>query len=359
MKRPWFARPLEMAAATFHADGTPNYGFILGVAVFGVTQLLAVSLASWHDHTLFLPSPGRGLLQHYGAVAILVSDVLFLVAAGYARTRFTLAMRDAPLTKDVQARKRWKSLVDRATGWIDGRGPSAYVYLLMVLLGAFGWITNVRKTIHPELPVNFSHDVFDGWSHIFGFVAFKFCLFTSWVIIFPIVGYLLVMMACGTWVTLHAAKRDKLLAARVTHPDRCYGFANFGELNVSLLAPFLLAYGVMLSLWLTHAKPYESLLLPMAGMTMVFLLVSYLTIYPLYDVIRAARSKLFDKLRDHNGDPESQNGMQFAIELLCYQSAKAGPYDSSTEAVLLAMRGITVAATAITLFGQYRGLVGI
>ena len=241
MKRPWFAQPLDLATATFHADGKPNYRFILGIALFGLAQILGVLVAAWHDGTLFLPSPGRGLMQHYGAAAILIGDGIFLVAAGFARSRFRLAMRDAPLLPGDDARRRWESLVERSSGWVEARGYPAYFYIFAVVLGMVGWIENIRNTIHPELPGNYSHDVFDGFSHIFGFVVFKICLFTSWVIVFPIVGYLLLMMAAGTWVALHSAQRGRLLAARVTHPDGCYGFAKFGLLNVSILAPFLLA----------------------------------------------------------------------------------------------------------------------
>jgi hypothetical protein len=297
MKRPWVARPLDLATATFRADGKPSYRFILGIALFGIVQILAVLLASWHDNTFFLPPPGRGLMQHYGAGAILISDTIFLVAAGFAFGRFRLAMRDVPLHASDDVQRRWESLVKRSTGWIEARGYPAYAYILCVLLGMAFWLVNVRNTIHPEYSNHYSHDVFDGWSHAFGFVAFKICLFTSWVVVFPIVGYILVMMSYATWATLHSAQRNGLLAARVTHPDGCYGFAKFGELNISILAPFLLAYAVMLSLWLTHAKPYETLLLPMAGMTIVFLMVSYFALYPLYVVIHDARTRMFVKLR--------------------------------------------------------------
>src|SRR5580704_11082165 len=122
MKRPWFARPLNLATAAFGRDGKPNYRFILGLALFGVLQILAVLLASWHDKSLILPPPGRGLLQHYGAGAILVSDTIFLVAAGFAFSRFKLAMRDAPLLGGDGVRRRWETLVNRSTGWVEARG---------------------------------------------------------------------------------------------------------------------------------------------------------------------------------------------------------------------------------------------
>jgi hypothetical protein len=227
------------------------------------------------------------------------------------------------------------------------------------VLGMSFWLVNVRNTIHPEYPDHYSHDVFDGWSHKVGFLVFKVCLFNSWVVVFPIVGYLIVSMSYATWATLHSAQRNGLLAARVTHPDGCYGFAKFGELNISILAPFLLAYAVMLSLWLTHAKPYETLLLPMAGMTVVFLVASYFALYPLYIVIRDARAKIFDKLKDQATDLNDQDRMQFAIERLCFESAKSTPYAPGTRLFLLAMRGVTIGTTAVTFFVRYRGLIGI
>jgi hypothetical protein len=264
-----------------------------------------------------------------------------------------------PLLGGADVRRRWEYLVDRSSGWVEARGYPAYAYIVAVVLGMASWLVNVRNTIHPEYPNHYSHDVFDGWSHVVGFVVFKICLFASWVVVFPIVGYLLLMMSYATWATLHSAQRNKLLAARVTHPDGCYGFAKFGELNISILAPFLLAYAVMLSLWLTHARPYETLLLPMAGMTIAFLSASYFALYPLYIVIRDARTKMFDKLRDQATELNDEDRTQFTIERLCFESAKSTPYDSGMRLFLLAMRGLTIGTTAVTFFVRYRGLIGI
>jgi hypothetical protein len=204
--------------------------------------------------------------------------------------------------------------------------------------------------------------VFDGRSHLAGFIVFKICLFASWVVVFPVVGYLIVTMSFATWLILHSALRRGLLAGSVIHPDSCYGFSSFGALNVSLLWPFLLGYAVMFSLLVTHAKPYETLIIPLCIMTAVFIIVSYLLIHPLYSCIRKTRRNVFERLKrqgDETGSMNQSQKSQFLVERLCYSSASSTPYSKSTRLVLAGMRAVTVGATAFKLFEQYHGLVGI
>jgi hypothetical protein len=361
MVQAWLALPLQLATRTFLRGGKLNIVLIGSLVLVGGAQIVALLIAASLDGTLWLPAPDKGLMQHYGAWAMLLSDPLCLIAAGYAYSRFRAAFLSAPLQPDVVTRRRWLRLVRRQLDWINGKGNRAFAYVLCLFPGIAGWIVNIRQTaIDPHR--SYFHDVFDGKSHIAGFVVFKICLFDSWVIVFPIVGYLILTMSYSTWSILYAAKRNGLFLPSVTHPDGCYGFAKFGVLNVSLLWPFLLAYAVMLSLLATHARPYESIVVPLVGMTIVFVVVSYFVLFPLYFCIRDARKKVFTRLLRQSSEAEdldAEGRSRFVVERLCYTSASSTPYAGSTRLVLTGMRAVTIGTAAFKLFEQYHGLIGI
>lgn len=354
----WLAAPLRLATRTFRSRGHINAPFVLVLSAFGIAQIAIVTLCSYIDGTWYLPGSARGLLQHYGAWAILVSDPLLLVAAGYAYYRLRLTFSTLPISESGKAREEVRRLLLPYFSWIKGGRNGTLVYALLVVLGLFCWLTNIHQTIAPELV--YHHDVFDSRAHIYGFLAYKFCLFTSWVIVYPVVGYLLLSMSISTRIALERLRRRQLLRPHVTHPDNCYGLRNVGTLNVALLWPYFVVYVVMFLLLITHQSIYETLLFPLIAITVIFVAMSYVVIGPAYKLLNSAKRETYAELVRRSSARRDQHGpntLKFAVERLCYVAADASPYSSNAKRLLVAMRLIPIGALVLKLVVQYSALV--
>jgi len=350
--------PLRLATRTFGSRGDAYLSLISALAIFGAVQIIAVLVASHMDKTWIMPSPGIGLSRHYGAWAILVSDPLLLVAVGYAHYRFRLALSNLPLSSVTNAHQRQRRLILPYLGWVRGNRYGAFVYALCVMLGILCWVNNIHQVLAPT-PF-YHHDVFDSSSHIWGFVAYRICLFTSWVIVYPVVGYLLISMSISTWFILDACRQQGLLRPHVTHPDNCYGLQNLGVLNISLLWPYLLSYTVMFLLLITHDNWYTSILIPVVAVTLLFLAMSFLVIQPSYSLLRDAKTRAYEELvrwSTEVRDRKNADISEFAIERLCFTTAYASPYTKGAKIVLVAMRLLPICAIVFKLIEQYYALV--
>ena len=239
---------------------------------------------------------------------------------------------------------------------VRARGNGVLLYVLFVVVGLFAWIQNVWLTGNPDGPVRHPifahHDVFDSGRHIWSFIAFKACLFLSWVVVYPIVGFKFLTTALATWSILRSAERDSLVLPRVEHPDGCYGLKNVGTLNIAILSPYMLAFIVMFSLLITHQMLYGSVLIPLAGVTVIFLFSSFVVIWPAHLMLWKARDMEYRDLSRsaQNGPPtKDKDLLRFTAKRLFFSAANASPYSETTKILILAMRATPALAFALRL----------
>lgn len=349
------AAPLKLSSRLFRSRGRINSRLAWIILSVAILQFAAVVLSSWLDNALRLEG-GKGLFQHYGAWAILLSDPLLLVASGFLDRQFCVAMLTLPLRPAPGVRSRFHSSLRKWILVIRARKNSSFLYVLLVVLGLYAWLQNVWLTANPDGPVRHPifahHDVFDSGRHIWSFVAFKACLFLSWVVVYPIVGFKFLTAALATWTILRTAERECLVLPRVEHPDGCYGLKHVGTLNIAILAPYMLAFIVIFSLLITHQMLYGSILIPLAAVTVIFLASSFVVIWPAHLMLWKARDKEYrDLTRSAREGPPSKDKdfLRFTARRLFFSAANASPYSETTKILILAMRATPALAFAVRL----------
>ena len=349
------AAPLKLSSRLLGSRGRIDRRLAGIILIVAALQVAAVLFASWVDDTLTLEG-GRGVFQHYGAWAILLTDPLLLVASGFLDRQFCIAMLTLPVRPGPDVKDQLSGLLRKWIRVVRARGYSALLYALFVIVGLFAWIQNVWFTADPDGPVRHPifahHDVFDSGRHLWGFVTFKACLFLSWVVVYPIVGFKFLTTAMATWTILRSAQRNCLVLPRVEHPDGCYGLKNVGTLNIAILSPYLLSFFVMFSLLITHQMLYGSILIPLIAVTIIFLISSFVVIWPAHLMLWRARDREYRDLTTsaRNGAPtKDKDLLRFTARRLFFSAAKASPYSETTKVVILAMRAMPAAALAFRL----------
>jgi hypothetical protein len=350
--------PLKLVTGLFGPDGSANWLLITGVIGFSFVLIGAVLIAVAIDNTWYLPDNGRGLLRHYGAWAILLSDPLLVISVGYAFYKFRVTFSTLPAAGDQSRRKRLTLLVQKYVSWIGGHGYSAFGYVACVIFGFLCWANNVYQTQNPT--PTFKHDVFDSTQHMAGFLIYKLCLFVSWVIVYPIVGYVMVTMTLAIWIVLQICRRNHLLNLHVTHPDNCYGLRSFGTLGIYVMFPYLTAYFVMFSLLITHGSLYGSITIPLAGMTALIASATYIILVPGYALFKQAKRQTYADLlsRSEEGStrPDSET-LHFTVQRLCYAATDSSPFSIKTKFILVVVNLIPLSGLSLTSLGQYFALI--
>jgi hypothetical protein len=343
-----------LATNLFTVAGRPSIRLVAAIVTTSVAQAIAVVLGSYIDGTWYLSGTGKGLFQHYAAWALLCTDPLLVLATGFAYYRFKLTLTRLPVRPE--RRKEYQRFVAPFLQYVSGQGNAAFVYALCVVIGVLSWLNNIRQTID-AVPF-YHHEVFDSLSHPFGFVGFKACLFLSWVVVYPIVGFLLLSMSVSIYLILERGSSRDILWPHVTHPDNCYGLRDVGSLNIALLSPYLLTYSVMFAVLVTLGY-YGSILIPLVALTIIFIAVSYIVLMPAHTLLKAAKEKTFTALarRSSAGTPRDTSGIsEFAVERLCFATATASPYSEKAKLVLAIMRAIPIITVAIKFLERFHVL---
>ncbi len=343
--------PVAAVRRLFGPGGQPVLGAILVVFSIAALQSAGVFAGSYFDGTLFLPDVGDGFFEHYGVWAILVSDPLLVIAAGLAYRRFLIAFDTLPIAQKDADSETLKHLVDPHVTFLNMADRSKYVYFLLVATGCLCWLNNLRQTVDPvEI---YGNDVFDSAQYHWGYYANKLNLFSSWVVVYPLVGFMLVSMSVSTRQVLMKLAQDNRLKPNVLHPDGCYGMLNLGILNASLLLPYLLSYGVIFALLITHETTYFSVGAALVGLTITMLVASFVTIGPITGVGRRVRNDTYEVLEEksktYNGNRKTLEN-RFAFERICFATARASPYSRWLQTAVNSARVMPVVATSLKLF---------
>lgn len=351
MQRGHSAFPVTLILIGFSRRGEASVPVMVGLGLFSLFQVALVLGGSYMDGTWRLPNGGKGLLDHYGVWAILIADPLLIVSTAYAWYQFRNSMACLPLDPDAGASPKLRRTIRPYLEFINLRRSGLSLYALLVAIGALSWANNIYENTEPVR--FFGHDVFDSTQHAFGFIATKMVLLISWVLIYPATGFVTLSLSLSTFLILRKLRRAALIKPNVYHPDGCYGFSTLGKLNICTLFPFLFAFLVVFAILVTHEKAYASVVIPLVILTITFLGVSIITIYPILTLAKNIEKGLYRKLLrqskklSHN---DFNMSLAFGIERLCFALSTGSPYSRSAQIVLLTIRAIPVTVTAVRLF---------
>ena len=324
---------------------------IAGVLAYAGIQAGLIFVASYLDGTLYLEGEGKGFLEHYGVWAILITDALLILSVSLAHSTFRNAIASIQFSngedrKDRKDRKEFigsdlKKYLDFL--YLIPSSKSQYLYYFLVVIGLLSWVNNLYQTANPVL--FYGNDVFDQTNYPIGFIANKINLLLSWVIIYPSCGFILLTICIETRLVLDKAKSAKGLQGNLFHPDKCYGFALLGWLNISLLTPFFIVLAAMLSLSFTHEKLYQSILLPMSLLSLGFIFISFWTVKPVVTQAQAAEESAYKKILKAINSENQEEVQKAQIARLCFATASGSPYTQFVKYALVAIRLIPVSIT--------------
>jgi hypothetical protein len=277
----------KRGAWLFNQESKPRLSVILSCAIIILMWALAIVGASIHDNNLHLPSPGRGLLDHYGFQATFVVAPLMLGTCYLAISHFLRLLRnlDDVLVADADP-SAVRAILKPHIESLLLRSDWRYVLLLMMIIGLGGSIWIFRKL---DAPQNFwGNDVFNAMYYPYSFIAANLYLAVVWSVICPVVIFYVLHITASAEIIVSRLRKRNLFRLNFLHIDNCGGMSGFGKLNFLIMLIYIWPFGAFYALSITHRYTYLSLII---GVIIVSTLLVGQSIYGIYSVSKTITSE--------------------------------------------------------------------
>lgn len=211
--------------------------------------------AAAYDGALVLPSPGRGLLQHFGFQAIFFSAPILLIGTHYARISLKNSVRH--LFERQQMYEGSGSIETQVAALAEPIRSQFRSYYIIIILGVVGSLFSLLRFRQLSDPQAFwGNDVFNARYYLASYIATNAFLFTLWSIVYPIMLVQMVRtLATGLFIVPRSIAGGAL-RLDLLHPDGHCGLTRLTGINTSLTGIYVIPASVLLLLYLTHERTY-------------------------------------------------------------------------------------------------------
>jgi len=303
--------------------------------VFG----LLIFEAAKADRTLRLPTPGRGLLNHYGFHACFLSAPLVILTAYTAVACYLRLLNgiDVILTPDAD-REHVSEIITRYLRSLFLKDKWRGALGLLMFIGVAFSIATFRQLKHPV--AFWGDDVFNAAQYHSGYITANILLFITWSFIYPAGFYSAIHMTISIERIVNQLRKEELLKLDFLHVDQCGGMAGFGTLNLVIMLIYLGPFAALYALHLTHRNTYLSLAGGAVIMSVVFIVQSIYGVYWTSKAITKERDAFASSLNRQIEDVTnlSDNNSSIVLARFAYRdrvlAVRSLPYSSN---ILLAV----------------------
>jgi hypothetical protein len=194
----------------------------LTLALQALSVLIFIGAAL--DHTLVLPGPNIGLLEHLGIIILLVTVPILL----FGSVRL-LAAVEAVLSDPFEFTQSYlatAALVKHLS--IKTNRRKQVLFTALAVVGLLSLIVNINSALQPDRA--YGRDVFDSNRHPFGFATTRLYLAVIWCVVLPL-AIVTVLIVCEALIALvRFAHQHGTLNVNWFAPDHCAGMARLGKL---------------------------------------------------------------------------------------------------------------------------------
>lgn len=326
----------------FSPDLRPRAAIVVGILGVSLALGAAVFIASAADHSLRLPAPGRGLLDHLGFQACFVSAPLVLLTAYFAVGYFLRLLAGLGGLLTPQADRRAVARVVKPhlrSLFLRSRWRSALAFFAFV-----GVAVSLAIFRQLDNPVAFwGNDVFNAAEYGYGTIVANLILLLTWGGIYPVALFYAIHLTCSMELIVSHLKKEGLLRLDFLHIDRCAGMARFGTLNLIIMTIYLWPLGALYALHVTHRSTYASLVISAIGISIVFGLQSVYGIYWISRAVRKERASVVESLNQRiKRAIETEQQFTTALTMLEYRdrvlAVASFPYSSKVNIAVNVLR---------------------
>jgi hypothetical protein len=328
--------------------------------LFGLTNLpLLIIIGSFLDGTWRMAAPARGLAQHYGYWTIFATSPIIILLVCFALQKFITAVQKTDqycIGLDDETRRRLDKLIQRHVASLQMRSESVWVFIFIVVILLCWWIVNIVKTIHPV--DTYGHDVFDSYAHPFGFYSAKAYIFIVFTCVYSVALFLSLHITVSLISILKFLRRNEILLINFFHADNCGGTAQFGNINLLILAVYANFFAIIYAMYETHHQTYFVMITSLASCSAVAALQSVAAVFHIHKAVAQKKQECIEevaaKLNQQMG--QALRGDRFRNDLLAFRNHLIGihtfPYAPKA---LMAVNVIRFAPAVLGILSFFKG----
>lgn len=256
---------------------------------------LAVAECSILDGTVLLDAPGRGLLQHWGILAIFATAPLLIVLTYVVMRDFQSILSDLDaFTLGPRIPSRLENMAALHLRSIRLQTETRYLLWLGMIIGFFCSLINIKQTIFPDS--TYANDVFDAYPHMLGFLSFKIYLTVLWTFFYPVAFFIALHATFSMIAILRLMSRKRIFDINFFHADNCGGMSAFGDLNLRIMLIHGLVLVVVIAIRITHQGTYATIMVSLFFSALLFLAQSLGAVYYVHSFVRLKKRELLSRL---------------------------------------------------------------
>jgi hypothetical protein len=330
-----FVKPVRIVTKQFLCRSSMTLlGF--GLVVSGIDSLFLYIAAS-REGVLHIDK-GVGLLNNLGLISTVAGNAISL----YAVRKYydhVCAIRVSEAVVDI---KPIKPALVRFTAMIRGHKRFLSILIILVVVGAALWTSNVMSHVLYDPQVRWGHKVFDSRDHPLSFIASRFHNLYTWLVILPFVVHVMIVTTFHLRRMITLAYEKKALKYDLLNPDERGGFRFVDNALTAFNLVVALIY-VQITLHILtfekinpdHAIGYGLLTVALIGINWFF--------FDIYEKIKTLRFESLNELKDRIFDDK----LNFDVLKYCMeQKSSLFPF----ETIAIKAVGIIIPPLAKLLF---------
>lgn len=328
--------------------------------LISVSLLFPILIAGgcWIDGTLVMADPGKGLGQHYGYWAFFITTPIIVLLTAYLFDKFSAVIREPDhycigLTYEMDA--RLCRLVRRHLQSLSLRSRTVWIFGFIVFVFFCWWLVNVINTISPI--GTYQHDVFDAFSHPYGFYLAKAYLLFVLTVVYSTAIFVALHITVSMYSILKFICRYEILSVNFFHPDNCGGTSQFGNINLIILGIYIDLFAVIVGNYFTHRHTYLAMTASLVACSVLAVAQSLGAVYSIHQAVAQKKRACIDAVTAqlNNQFALSLRGEHFPDDLLAFRNHLLGirtfPY---TGEALVAINVMRLAPVALAFVGYFR-----
>lgn len=303
------ANPVKVLAEQF-LRRSPVTLLMVGIAI-SLIDVTALYAAATKEGVLHI-SQGVGMLNNYGLLSTIVGNpVMLWLAKEYYQG--TLSIRTSKAILNFEPISKSLALL---TDMIKLRQRYKFVIYLLMTMGGFFWLLNVGTYIVGNPEIKWGQKVFDSLDHPLTFTVTRFHNFFTWVIVMPLVGYVVLCCSLQLKRAIAIASQEAALKYDLLSPDRRGGFGFLRKAHLTFSVITGLIYVQILLQSLTFQKPNVESIISYIFLTVMVIWINGGVFRDIYAQIKTLRFESLDRIKDK---VYKNDQLSFEILKYCYE----------------------------------------
>ena len=244
-----------------------------------------------------MESPNKGFAQHYGFWAIFVTTPIILFLTRRLLDKFLGSMRkldDYCVNLTSEMRSQRDKLIHRHVESLSLHSRSVWIFVFVLFVFLCWWLLNIRTTISPFN--TYRHDVFDAYSHFFGFYTAKIYGLLLFTLVYSVAVFVALHVTVSMISILKFLHRHDVLRINLFHEDNCGGTSRFGNINLIILAIYANFFTVMYMMYLTHRQTYLAIVVSLIACSFLAMAQSLSAVYYIHKTVAKKKREFMEAM---------------------------------------------------------------